>query len=112
MTQPGRTPLAPREMLRVMDAAQVIHERQAVLEEHEAFNREATIREIQLMYEELGDLVGTRTIERALDQYLSQRYAFTPARPGLRRNLALLYIRRGWIAKRVLVPTAAVAALV
>ena len=112
MTQPGRTPLAPREMLRVMDAAQVIHERQAVLEEHEAFDREATIREIQLMYEELGDLVGTRPIERALDQYLSQRYAFPPAHPGLRRNLALLYIRRGWISRRVLVPATAVAALV
>ena len=112
MTEPGRTPLAPREMLRVMDAAQVIHEQQAALEEHEAFDREATIREIQLMYEELGDLVGTRTIERALDEYLSQRYAFTPPRPGLRRGLALLYIKRGWITRRILVPTAAAGVLV
>ena len=109
---PDRTPLAPHEMLRVMDAAQVIHERRAALEEHEAFDREATIREIQVMYEELGDLVDAETIEKALDEYLTQRYAFTPAPAGLRRNLALLYIRRGWVATRVILPTAAAATLV
>lgn len=109
---PDRTPLAPHEMLRVMDAAQVIHERRAALEEHEAFDREATIREIQVMYEELGDLVDAETIEKALDEYLTQRYAFTPAPGGPRRNLALLYIRRGWVASRVILPTAAAATLV
>lgn len=95
-----------------MDAAQVIHERQAALLEHEALDREATIRDIQIMYEELGDLVDEKVIEKALDEYLSQRHAFTPARPGLRRQLALLYIRRGWVTKRVLVPAAMVGALV
>lgn len=109
MANPPGNPLAPHEMLRVMDAAQVIHKRQAALEEHEAFDREATIREIQLMYEELGDLVDSRTIERALDEYLSQRYAFRPATPGLGRSLALLYIRRGRVARRVLLPAAALA---
>ena len=109
---PDRTPLAPHEMLRVMDAAQVIHERRAALDEHEGFDREATIREIQVMYEELGDLVDAETIEKALDEYLTQRYAFTPAPGGLRRNLALLYIRRGWVATRVILPTAAAATLV
>ncbi|MYA12032.1 MAG: hypothetical protein F4087_08585 [Gemmatimonadetes bacterium] len=104
--------LNPDEVLRVMDAAQVIHERQAALEEHEALDREATIREIQVMYEELGDLVDARVIEEALDEYLAQRYAFTPPRPGLRRGLALLYIRRGRVAKRVLAPVAVLAALV
>ena len=111
-TQPDRTPLAPHEVLRVMDAAQIIHERQAALKEHEAFDREATIRDIQLMYEELGDLVDADTIEKALDEYLSQRYAFTPAPKGLRRNLALLYIKRGWVATRVILPTAAAATIV
>ena len=109
---PDRTPLAPHEMLRVMDAAQVIHERRAALDEHEGFDREATIREIQVMYEELGDLVDAETIEKALDEYLSQRYAFTPAPRGLRRTLALLYIKRGWVATRVVLPAAAVATLV
>ncbi len=104
--------LAPREMLRVMDAARVIHERKAALDEREAFDREATIREIQLMYEELGDLVDARTIEKALDAHLSRRYAFEPAPPGLRRRLALLYIARGWIAKRVLLPAAAAVVVV
>ncbi len=109
---PDKTPMAPHEMLRVMDAAQVIQERQSALEEHEGFDREATIREIQVMYEELGDLVDAETIEKALDEYLLQRYAFTPAPRGLRRNLALLYIRRGRVATRVLLPTAAAATLV
>lgn len=109
---PDRTPLAPHEMLRVMDAAQVIHERRAALEEHEAFDREATIREIQVMYEELGDLVDAETIEKALDEYLTQRYAFNPAPGGLRRSLALLYIKRGRVATRVIIPTAAAATLV
>lgn len=112
MTHPDRRPLAPREVLRVMDAAQVIHERQDALEEHEALDREATIRDIQLMYEELGDLVDTRTIEKALDEYLSRRYAFEPPRAGLRHSLALMYIRRGWVTKRILAPTAAAAVLV
>ncbi len=112
MTDPDRRHLAPREVLRVMDAAQVIHKRQAALEQHEAFDREATIRDIQLMYEELGDLVDSRTIEKALDEYLSQRYAFEPAPAGLRRSLALMYIRRAWITKRILMPTAAGAVLV
>ncbi len=112
MTRKGRTPLAPHEVLRVMDAAQVIHRRRQALEEHEAFDREAAIRDIQRMYEELGDLVDSETIEKALDDYLSQRYAFTPAPPGVGRSLALLYIRRGWIARRVLLPTAAAAALI
>lgn len=112
MTHPDRTPLAPREVLRVMDAAQVIRERQAALDEHEAFDREATIRDIQLMYEELGDLVDGRTIEKALDEYLSQRYAFEPASAGLRHRLALMYIARGWITKRVLLPAAAAVILV
>ena len=111
MNMPERM-LNPKEVLRVMDAAQVIHERQAALEEHEALDREATIREIQIMYEELGDLVDARTIEQALDEYLAQRYAFTPPRPGFRRGLALLYIRRGRVTKRVLLPAAGVAALV
>ena len=111
MNKPERL-LNPKEVLRVMDAAQVIHERQAALEEHEALDREATIREIQVMYEELGDLVDARVIEQALDEYLAQRYAFSPPRPGLRKRLALLYIRRGWVAKRVLLPAAGVSALV
>ena len=111
-TPPDKTPLAPHEVLRVMDAAQIIHERQAALKEHEAFDREATIRDIQLMYEELGDLVDADTIEKALDEYLSQRYAYTPAPRGLRRNLALLYIKRGWVAARVILPTAAAATIV
>ena len=104
--------LNPKEVLRVMDAAQVIHERQAALEEHEALDREATIRDIQVMYEELGDLVDARVIEEALDEYLAQRYAFTPPRGGLGNRLAFLYIRRGWVTKRVLLPAAGVAALI
>ena len=112
MTHKGRTPLAPHEVLRVMDAAQVIHRRRQALEEHEAFDRDAAIRDIQRMYEELGDLVDSETIEKALDDYLSQRYAFTPVPPGVGRSLALLYIRRGWISRRVLLPAAAVAALI
>ena len=104
--------LAPREVLRVMDAAQVIHERQAALQSHETFDRDAAIRDIQIMYEELGDLVDRYVIERALDEYLSQRYAFTPVPPGLKTRLALLYVRRGWVARRVLLPAGGVAALV
>lgn len=111
MKRPERL-LNPREVLRVMDAAQVIHERQEALEEHEALDREATIREIRSMYEELGDLVDAGVIGKALDEYLGQRYAFVPARPGLRKQLALLYIRRGWVAKRVLAPAALVVAFV
>ncbi|MXW09726.1 MAG: hypothetical protein F4X47_14500 [Gammaproteobacteria bacterium] len=112
MTHKGRTPLAPHEVLRVMDAAQVIHRRRQALEEHEAFDRDAAVRDIQRMYEELGDLVDSETIEKALDDYLSQRYGFTPAPPGVGRSMALLYIRRGWIARRVLLPAAAVTALI
>ena len=104
--------LAPREVLRVMDAAQVIHERQAALQAHETFDRDAAIRDIQIMYEELGDLVDRHVIERALDEYLSERYAFKPVPPGLKTRLALLYVRRGWVARRVLLPAGGVAALV
>ena len=111
MNKPRR-PLAPDEVLRVMDAAQVIHERQAALREHEELDREATIRDIQIMYEELGDLVDAEVIEKALDEYLAQRYAFTPAPAGVGKRLALLYIRRGWVTKRVLLPAAGVVALV
>ena len=111
MNKPRR-PLAPDEVLRVMDAAQVIHERQAALREHEELDREATIRDIQIMYEELGDLVDTRVIEKALDEYMAQRYAFTPAPAGFGKRLALLYIRRGWVTKRVLLPAAGIAAVV
>ena len=110
MNMPERL-LNPKEVLRVMDAAQVIHERQAALEEHETLDREATIREIQIMYEELGDLVDAGVIEEALDEYLAQRYAFAPPRPGFGNRLALLYIRRGWVTKRVLLPAAGVVAL-
>ena len=85
MNKPGR-PLAPKEVLRVMDAAQVIHERQAALREHEELDRDATIRDIQIMYEELGDLVDAEVIEKALDEYLSQRYAFTPPRARSRKT--------------------------
>ena len=95
-----------------MDAAQVIHERQAALREHEELDRDATIRDIQVMYEELGDLVDAEVIEKALDEYLSQRYAFTPPSPGLGKRMALLYIRRGRVAKRVLLPAAGIAAVV
>ena len=112
MTRKDKTPLAPHEVLRVMDAAQVIHERRQALEEHETFDREAAIRDIQRMYEELGDLVDSETIEKALDDYLSQRYAFAPTPPGIGRSLALLYIRRGWIARRVLLPATVVGALI
>ena len=112
MNHKGRTPLAPHEVLRVMDAAQVIHRRRQALEEHEAFDREAAIRDIQRMYEELGDLVDSETIEKALDDYLSRRYAFTPAPPGVARSLALLYVRRGLVARRILLPAAAGAALI
>lgn len=111
MNKPGR-PLAPEEVLRVMDAAQVIHERQAALREHEELDRDATIRDIQIMYEELGDLVDAEVIEKALDEYLAQRYAFSPSPSGFGKRLALLYIRRGWVAKRVLLPAAGIAAVV
>ena len=95
-----------------MDAARVIHERQAALREHESFDRDAAIRDIQVMYEELGDLVERDVIEKALDEYLSQRYAFRSPARGPQRTLALLYVRRGRIARRVLLPAAGVAALV
>lgn len=111
-TTPARRPLEPDEVLRVMDAAQVIHERQAALREHGSFDREAAIRDIQVMYEELGDLVDRDVIESALDEYLSQRYAFRSPPRGPQRTLALLYVRRGRIARRVLLPAAGVAALV
>ena len=111
MNKPAR-PLAPDEVLRVMDAAQVIHERRLKLREREALDRDATIRDIQIMYEELGDLVDTEVIEKALDEHLAQRYAFTPPPAGLGKRLATLYIRRGWVAKRVLLPAAAVVAVV
>ena len=111
MNRPGRL-LDPKEILRVMDAAQVIHERRAALSEHEELDREGTVREIQIMYEELGDLVDTRVIEEALDEYLARRYAFSPAPPTISRRLALLYVRRGRVAKRVLLPAAGVAAVV
>ena len=110
-TTPARRPLEPDEVLRVMDAAQVIHERQAALRDHESFDREATIRDIQVMYEDLGDLVDRDVIEKALDEYLSRRYAFRSPPRGMRRTLALLYVRRGRIARRVLLPAAGVAAL-
>ena len=112
MTEHEGKQLAPREVLRVMDAAQVIHERQAALQAHETFDREAAIRDIQVMYEELGDLVDRHVIERALDEYLSQRYAFTPVPRSLKTRLALLYVRRGRVARRVLLPAGGVAALV
>ena len=112
MTEHEGKQLAPREVLRVMDAAQVIHERQAALQAHETFDREAAIRDIQVMYEELGDLVDRHVIERALDEYLSQRYAFTPVPRSLKTRLALLYVRRGWVVRRVLLPAGGVAALV
>ena len=111
MNRPGRL-LDPKEILRVMDAAQVIHERQAALSEHEELDREGTVREIQIMYEELGDLVDTGVIEEALDEYLARRYAFSPAPPTIGKRLALLYVRRGWVAKRVLLPAAGVATVV
>lgn len=111
MNKPGR-PLAPEEVLRVMDAAQVIHKRQAALREHEELDRDATIRDIQIMYEELGDLVDAEVIEKALDEYLAQRYAFSPPASGLGKQMALLYIRRGWVTKRVLLPAAGIAAVV
>lgn len=111
MNKTGRL-LEPKEILRVMDAAQVIHERQAALSEHEELDRESTIREIQIMYEELGDLVDTRVIEEALDEYLAERYAFVPPPRGIGKRLALLYIRRGRVAKRILLPAAGVAAVV
>ena len=44
MTHTDRRPLAPRGVLRVMDAAQAAHERQNAPEEHEAIDREAMIR--------------------------------------------------------------------
>ena len=112
MTEHEGKRLAPREVLRVMDAAQVIHERQAALQAHETFDRDAAIRDIQIMYEELGDLVDRHVIERALDEHLSQRYAFTPVPRSLKTRLALLYVRRGWVARRVLLPAGGVAALV
>ena len=112
MTPSEEKRLEPHEVLRVMDAAQVIHERQEALQAHETFDREAAIRDIQVMYEELGDLVDRVVIEKALDEYLSQRYAFTPPPPGMKRRLALLYIRRGMIARRVLLPVGGLAALV
>ena len=111
MRHPEKTTLAPEEILRVMDAARVIHEHQSALAKHESLDREATIREIQLIYEELGDVVDQATIEKALDEYLSQRYAFTPARFGLSRSLAHLYVWRGWIASRLFLPAAAEVAL-
>ena len=46
MTHTDRRPLAPRGVLGVMDAAQVVHERQDALEEHEAIDLEAMIRRL------------------------------------------------------------------
>ena len=48
VTHTDRRPLAPREreVLGMMDAAQVVHERQDALEEHEDIDREAMIRRL------------------------------------------------------------------
>ena len=98
-------PLDTEEILRVMDAAQVLQARKDRREEHEAFDRDAVIREIQIIYEGIGDLVDEDAIGRALDEYLEQRHAFVPRPPGLKATLAGLYIRRRALARRVLLPS-------
>ena len=98
-------PLDTEEILRVMDAAQVLQARKDRLEQHQAFDRDSVVREIQTIYEGVGDLVDEDAIGRALDEYLEQRHAFVPSPPGLKTTLAGLYIRRRTIARRVLVPS-------
>ncbi len=103
--------LTPDEIMRVMDVAEAIRVQREALSAHEAFDREAAIRDVQTLYEELGDLVERDVIERALDEHLSQRFAFAPSRRGPWRAIALLYVRRGAVARRVLLPAAALLAL-
>jgi hypothetical protein len=109
MTDQGHDPLAPEELLRVMDAVQVIRDRHDELDRHETFDRDAAVREIQVMFEGLGELVDEDVISKALDDYLAERYSFAPPARGWRTALARLYIRRGVLTRRVLVPAGAVA---
>ncbi len=104
--------LVPEEIMRVMDAAGVIRRRREALVAHGAFDREAAIRDIQTMYEELGELVERDVIEKALDEHLSRRFVFTPRPHGLTRVLARLYVERGVVGRRVLLPVGALVALV
>ncbi len=109
MDSPTGPPLETDEMLRVMDVAQVLRERRARFDEREAFDREAVIREVQVIYEGLGDLVEADVIGEALDLYLAERHTFQPPPAGLGTSLATLYVRRGWVARRVMLPVGIVA---
>jgi hypothetical protein len=110
MTDSSPRRLEPDEVLRVMDAAQVIRARREALD-RDAFDRDAAVREIQIMYEEVGDLVGRDVIERALDDYMSERYAFTPHPKTAATALAWAYVRRGMLGRRVVAPVVIVGAL-
>lgn len=111
MSDPMPRRLEPSELLRVMDAAEVIRARRERMTQG-AFDRDATVREIQAMYEDLGDLVERDVIERALDQYQAERYAFTPPRWGPATVLAWIYVRRSMVLRRVVAPAVVAGAMV
>jgi hypothetical protein len=104
-------PLDLEATMRLMDVADEIRRRDLQVARHlESTDREAIKRHVRERYAALGETPDERLLDQAIDTFLSEQHRFRKPEPGLATTLARWYVHRRWIALRVGLPAAAVAA--
>ncbi len=101
------------EYLQIMDVADALRRQEhAVEKELRVDEQRAAIREhLKSTYAAMGEDVSDAQLDKAIEHYFSQMYAFPEHKKNLEYTLACWYVNRGRIARRVGLPLVGAAAL-
>ena len=102
------------DLMLAMDVVDTLRHRELLVERElsEELREEELIERLRALYKSQGIDVSDRVIEEGVKGLKESRFVYTPARPGLRRTLALMWVRRSTYGKWSAVAVALIALLI
>ncbi len=95
-----------RDMMQMMDVVDALRQQQKLVDKE--LGRDAQTAEIKqrlkATYQQMGTEVGEAALEKAINDYFSNRYAFTPPKRDFRYSVASAYVERGRLGRRYGIP--------
>ncbi|MBI2044596.1 hypothetical protein HYT23_00905 [Candidatus Pacearchaeota archaeon] len=95
------------EFMSMMDVVDIERRQdQAVQEQLTIDERKLAIKtQLRKTYEEMGVNATDSQLDSAIEDHYSKKWSFTSSAGGLGAKLVNMYINRGWIAKKIILPT-------
>jgi len=96
------------QFMGMMDVVDVVRRQDVAVKEQLSFDeqKKAVKEKLRKTYAEMGVEVSDSQLDRAIEDSYSRRWEFQPPKPGFQKVLANLYVDRGKITKRIIIPSA------